>query len=268
MANKKKNTARQRRKQAARVQGPPAEIPVETVVVPKPAKGPEKQSRFGLSRWRKSPAKNVPEKEPWSRLQITVLILLAVAIQVVLSPLVVPTKSWLDSAVVFVGPQMLLGVVFAQPIARRFVHARVLGFLETLTVGATLSLVAFFAQYALVVPLVSPSSSPGATATSSPSPSQSPSLKPTPTSSPSPTTANSSPTPAKTPSTRPCPVDDPNCNHVVPSYEVETAYGMADAVGIILSIFLYPKIHRFFWMPKLRAKLREERSKKRASKSK
>jgi hypothetical protein len=48
---------------------------------------------------------------------------------------------------------------------------------------------------------------------------------------------------------------------VVPDYEIETAEGMSDAIGVIVTIILYEKIHRFFWMPKLRAKKREERQK-------
>jgi len=42
---------------------------------------------------------------------------------------------------------------------------------------------------------------------------------------------------------------------------------MADAAGIVMSIIVYPMIHRFFWMPKFRARQREERNKKAAAKS-
>jgi hypothetical protein len=270
MANRKKSTARQRRKQAARAQPVQSGAPAEDTVVETSAKtianakSTGRPSWLGLDRWRRNADKNVPEKEPWTRLQITVFIFLAVLIQTLLSPIVVPAQSPLDSALVFVGPQMLLGALLAQPIARRLLHTRALGVLETLTVGATLSLLAFFAQYALVVPLVSPSSTPAATATSSPSPS----TTSAPSSTPSPASTKTGATPAAKPATRTCPVDEPNCNNVVPNYEVETAEGLADGVGIILTIFMYSKIHRFFWMPRLRAKLREERSKKRASKSK
>lgn len=273
MANKRKNTARQRRKQAARAQPLQSGAPAEDTVVETSAKtvGNTQStgvlSRLGLGRWRRNADKNAPEKEPWTRLQITVFILLTVVIQTLLSPIVVPAQSPLDSALVFVGPQMLLGALFAQPIARRLLHVRALGVLETLTVGATLSLLAFFAQYALVVPLVTPSSTPAATATSSPSPSTTSS--PTAASTPAPGSTKTGATPAaKAATTRTCPVDEPNCNNVVPNYEVETAEGMADGVGIILTIFMYSKIHRFFWMPRLRAKQREERRKKRDSKSK
>jgi hypothetical protein len=267
MAGKKKGAVRRRRKQAARAQVKTTPEMVEKVVAVPAASARPSWTRFFSRRKGSRPA--APEKEPWSKAQITVLVLLAVVIQTVLSPFVVPAKSWLDSALVFVGPQMLLGAGFAQPIARRLLHVRALGFLETMTVGATLSLLAFFAQYALVVPLLSPNSTPGtgAGATATASPAASPSH--TAAASPSPAvTASLAPKagPVSEAASRPCPLDHPNCTYAPPAYEVETAEAMADAVGIVLTIFLYQKIHRFFWMPRRRAQMREERRRKVKSK--
>jgi hypothetical protein len=276
---KKKNTARQRRKAAARLQRMADDIAVVNEPEPQQAAAAgktapaEQPQRSWLGRFRKGKKKDEPEKEPWTRLQIAVFILIAVVIQAALAPLVVPrAASFVDAALLFVGPQTLLGAIFAQPIARRLLRTRALGVLETLTVGATVSLAAYFAQGVLVQPLITPTSPPSATATASPSPSSSQKLSSSPkltaASTPSPTVTKASPTSTAAQSTRPCPVDDPNCNHSVPIYELQTAEGMADAVGILIAITFYPTIHRFFWMPKFRARRREERNKKAAAKSK
>ena len=262
---KARATARQRRKAAARTG---ESLPDEEIE--EASASPEKKSS-------KPPKKAGAEPEPWNKRQAAVLAVFALVVQVPFAVALAPAygTSPFDSVILLSPPQMILASGLCAPVVSRMLKVRRMKFLEALSVGALISILASLSLTTLLPQLANQIENAPKTTTSSPHPSSSSTGSPKPTPAPTPTVrpdvgpAKTSPTPKAAANAAVCPVDQPNCGTGVAPLTTEQQNQVIVAVIILdlgaagLAVWLYPGIYRLFWMPGRRAQQRAEREKQR-----